>query len=387
MRHWLAVGVVMVAVAGGAWGQEGAPATSNVPGQAFPRVDAELRGIFRIKAPEAKKVVVRVAGSQEFLMTKGADGVWGVTTGPLVAGFHYYWFVVDGVIVEDPASEGFYGWGRMGSGIEVPEKGADYYEAKDVPHGEVRAVWYASKITGAWRRCFVYTPAGYDSDVSVRYPVLYLQHGAGEDERGWSTQGRMNFIMDNLVAEKKARPMIVVMDRGYATKAGEGGATTQATTRPATRAVSRVFEEVVVGELVPFIDGRFRTVADREHRAIAGLSMGGGQALQIGLGHLDRFAWVGAFSAGGGVGGAGFDAKTAYGGVMGDSNAFNGKVRLLYVSVGTAEGDMTRRIKGFHEGLEGAGIRHVYYESPGTAHEWQTWRRSLNGFAALLFRE
>jgi enterochelin esterase-like enzyme len=381
MRNWIVLGVVIAVVAGLARGQEGVPATSNVPGQAFPRVDSESRGIFRIKAPEAKRVVVRVAGNQEVPMAKGADGVWAVTTGPLAPGFHYYWFLVDGVIVSDPGSEGFYGWGRMGSGIEVPERGADYYEAKEVPHGEVRAVWYPSKLTGAWRRCFVYTPAGYDGDQAVRYPVLYLPPGGGADARGWSVQGRMNFIMDNLIAEGKAKPMIVVMDRGYAQKPGE--APRGGTGRPGPR----TFEEVVVGELVPFIDGRFRTVADREHRAIAGLSMGGGQALQIGLGHLDRFAWIGAFSAGGGVGGAGFDAKTAYGGAMGDSAGFNGKVKLVYLSVGTAEGDIYTRIKRFHDGLEGAGIRHVYYESPGTAHEWQTWRRSLHGFAPLLFRE
>jgi len=232
------VGVVMVAVS--SWAQEGVPAASNVPGQGFPRVGSELRASFRIKAPEAKRVVVRIGGSQDVPMTKGVDGVWAVTTGPLVPGFHYYWFVVDGVIVEDPGSEGFYGWGRMGSGIEIPEKGADYYEAKEVPHGEVRAVWYFSKITGAWRRCFVYTPAGYDGDQAVRYPVLYLQHGSGEDERGWSTQGRMNFIMDNLIAEGRAKPMIVVMDRGYAIRAGEGGgATTRAATRPGGRAAPK----------------------------------------------------------------------------------------------------------------------------------------------------
>jgi enterochelin esterase family protein len=232
----------------------------------------------------------------------------------------------------------------------------------------------------------VYTPPAYDADASRRFPVLYLQHGAGEDERGWSTQGRMNFVLDNLIAQGKANPMIVVMDKGYATRPGEA-ATTRASGGPTTRAASRAFEDVLVGELVPFIDGQFRTIRDRDHRAIAGLSMGGGQALQIGLAHLDQFASVGAFSAGGGVGGAGFDVKAAYGGVMADSAAFNGKVKLLYVSVGTAEGDMTSRIRRFHQALDGAGIKHVYYESEGTAHEWQSWRRSLFGFAPLLFRE
>jgi enterochelin esterase-like enzyme len=253
-------------------------------------------------------------------------------------------------------------------------RGADYPRV----HAEVRERWYFSKATQAWRRAYVYTPPGYDSNRDQRYPVLYLQHGAGEDERGWSNQGKMSFIMDNLIAERKAKPMLVVMERGYATKPGA----------PAPRNFTdgfAAFEEVIVNDLIPMIDATYRTSAERESRAMAGLSMGGMQTFTIGLKHLDLFAYLGGFSgAGGGFGGP-FDLKTAHGGVMADADTFNKKVRLLWIGIGTAEGRFYDGIKGYHEALERAGIKHVYYESPGTAHEWLTWRRCLHEFAPLLF--
>jgi enterochelin esterase-like enzyme len=251
--------------------------------------------------------------------------------------------------------------------VEVPEKGADYYEVKDVPHGDVRIRWYYSKVTGAWRRAYVYTPAEYDRNSQARYPVLYLQHGSGEDERGWTKQGRENFIMDNLIAAGKAKPMIVVNDLGYAARPG----------------APNVFEDVVIGDLIPAIDNAYRTLADREHRAMAGLSMGGGQTLQITLAHLDKFAWIGSFSA---PLRGGTDLKAIYGGAFADPEAFNKKVRLLWFGAGTAEERMLKPAQAMHEALEKAGIKNVWFESAGTAHEWQTWRRSLNDFAPRLFR-
>jgi enterochelin esterase family protein len=333
-------------------------------------------------------------------MEKGEGGAWTVTTPPLPPGFHYYSLVVDGVSMNDPGSETYYGVSKDMSGIEVPEKGVDYYEPKDVPHGDVGSRWYYSKITGAWRRCFVYTPPDYHTNVRGRYPVLYLQHGAGEDERGWPVQGRMNFIMDNLIAAKKAKPMIVVMDRGYATKAGEAVPPPQfalpqpgsadAPGAPAGGRGSRppnAFEDVVVRELIPMIDSTYRTLADRDHRAMAGLSMGGMQTFQITMDHLDLFAYIGGFSgAGGGFAGTPFDVKTAYNGVLSDPAAFNKKVKLVWIGVGTVEPErMLTSIKSFHETLDKAGIKSVYYESPGTAHEWLTWRRDLNDFVPRLF--
>ncbi len=226
MRTAIALAIVLPMLSGlPAWAQSDAPgddsqpAASNIAGQPYPRIHADLRATFRLRAPEAQKVRVHV--DKDYDLQRDNQGVWSVTTTPLVPGFHYYWFIMDGVNVCDPASETFYGTGRQASGIEVPSKGEDFYELKDVPHGEIRERPDFSKTTGAWRRIFVYTPPDYDANRDARYPVLYLQHGAGEDERGWAAQGRVNHIMDNLIAAKRAKPMIVVMEKGYARKAGQ----------------------------------------------------------------------------------------------------------------------------------------------------------------------
>ena len=250
---------------------------------------------------------------KRYLAEKDAQGFWTATTDPLAPGFHYYWLVIDGVQVNDPGSKTFYGAGKQTSGVEVPEKGVDYYLPREVPHGDVRERWYHSTTTGDWRRICLYTPPGYDAARDTRYPVLYLQHGAGEDERGWSHVG---FIMDNLIAEKKARPMLVVMERGYAVKpdgtpgAPNGG---QPGSPSNFNRLFSAFDEVETKDLVPYIDTNFRTIADRDHRALAGLSMGGMQSYVIGLNHLDLFSYIGGFSgAGGGFGGGAFDPKTAH---------------------------------------------------------------------------
>jgi enterochelin esterase-like enzyme len=363
---------------------ESRPAPSNVRGAAYPRIHDDLRVTFSLSAPKAQSVQVQPGGADNglgkgpFNMERGEGGVWTVTTPPAVPGFHYYWLLVDGTPVNDPSSETYFGYGKQTSGIEVPEKGIDFYNPKDVPHGEVRARWYRSAVTGSMRRAYVYTPPDYDARPAARYPVLYLQHGAGEDERGWSTQGRMNFIMDNLIAAGKARPMIVVMDQGYATKAG---------TPPAPAkggGASSAFADVVLGDLIPLIDSSYRTLADREHRAMAGLSMGGSQTLQITLRNLDRFSYIGSFS--GALFGA-FNAKTAYDGAFNDPAAFNKKIHLLWLGAGTGEQGFHKSAKAFHEALAKAGVNSVFVPSPGTAHEWQTWRRALYDFAPRLFHE
>jgi pimeloyl-ACP methyl ester carboxylesterase len=294
---------------------DGMPASSNIRGSEYPRVHADLRVTFRIKAPDAQKVGFGFFDSQRYPAKKGEDGFWTATTEPQVPGFHYYRVFIDGAEVNDPSSETFYGYGKETSGIEIPEKGVDFYLPRNVAHGEVRERWYHSSTTQEWRRIFVYTPPGYDTDQGTRYPVLYLQHGAGEDERGWLNQGRVSFILDNLLAERKARPMIVVMEQGYARRPGEEprpfalprpaapGQTTPA--RPDFTRTFSAFEEVMVKDLIPMIDATYRTIPDREHRAMAGLSMGGMQTFQITLKHLDLFAFIGGFSgAGGGFGGA-----------------------------------------------------------------------------------
>jgi enterochelin esterase family protein len=360
---------------------DGRPATTNVRGGQYPRVAADGAVTFRLRAPNARQVQLVPGGpglgAAPIAMTRLTDSVWTVTTPPAMPGFHYYWFLVDGTMTMDPGSETFFGYGRPTSGVEIPEPGVDYYDVKDVPHGEVRARWYRSSVTGAWRRAMVYTPPAYDTDTKSRYPVLYLQHGAGEDERGWTTQGRANFILDNLIAEGKARPMIVVMDQGYATRPA------QATPDPIVAAPGGAFEDVVLRDLVPAIDRAYRTLPRREQRAIAGLSMGGGQALQIGLGHLDTFAWIGAFS-GAGVGRT--PAAQAYGGALADAKTFNAKVRLLYFGAGTEEQAFHDGAQQFTDTLTRSGVHTVFVPSPGTAHEWQTWRRALHDFAPRLWR-
>jgi enterochelin esterase-like enzyme len=362
------------------------PASTNVMGAEYPRVHADLRATFRLKAPEARKVQVDIG--KPYDMVRAEDGTWSVTTPPLVPGFHYYSLVVDGVQVNDPGSETFFGSGRQCSGIEIPEQGVDYYLPKNVPHGEVRSLWYFSTYTNTWRRVHVYTPPDYDASPRTRYPVLYLQHGGGEDERGWVTQGRMDHIMDNLIAEKKAVPMIVVMENSSLGKPGERMPAPPRVlpdpSRPATIPVPETFGEVMMRDLIPLVDARYRTIADREHRAIAGLSFGAAYALKVGLEHLDSFAWFGSFS---GSVLASLDAKTSYGGVLSNGAEFNRKARLLFIAAGTAEETRLRSAEHARAELDRTGVHYVFYVSPGTAHEWLTWRRDLREFAPRLFRK
>ncbi len=360
---------------------EGKPSSTNIGNAQYPRVHADGRATFQFRAPDARKVQVftnyGLGPRGHWDMTKGDRGVWTLTSPtPIAPGFHYYAFLVDGVLVNDPGTDTFFGTGKPTSGIEIPEKGVDFFHAKDVPHGEVRSRWYRSKVTGQTRHIRVYTPPGYDADPKKRYPVLYLQHGGGEDETGWAKQGHVNFILDNLVAGKKAVPMLVVMEKGYATRpggaAGKGPFDFSA------------FEDVVVKDLIPLIDSTYRTLADRDHRAIAGLSMGAGQAMRIGLTHLDTFSAVGAFS------GAGrFDPKTAYGGLFADGAAFDRKVSLLYLHSGDQglDAGIHKTAEALNTTLQKGGAKNVVFrDAKGLGHEWQTWRLAFHDFAPRLFR-
>jgi enterochelin esterase-like enzyme len=387
MKPGLALVIFSTSALGSLAGPEGFPAASNVGNAEYPRITSDLRVTLRLTAPNAKQV--KLEGGTGLIkesmdMTRGADGVWTVTTPPAVPGFHYYWFNVDGLRVNDPSSYSWFGWARETSGIEIPEPGTagDFYAARrEVSHGAVRVQWYHSKITGKWRKTHVYTPPGYDENRRTRYPVLYLQHGAGENERGWIEQGRANFILDNLIAAKTAKPMILVVDTGYATYAGADPGAGAGTNRFGPIAA---FEEVMIKELVPMIDAAYRTKNARTSRAMAGLSMGSMQTLTITLRHLDHFAWIGAMS---GPPRQGFDVATAYDGVFHDATAFNQKVKLLWLGAGTAEERFHASTVATHEALERAGIKNVCFSSPGTDHEWQTWRRSLYDFAPRLFHE
>ena len=258
------------------------PSSVNQPGKQFPQVNSKGRVRTSISAPQALKVQLDIGGVK-YDLKKDDNGVWTGESAPQDIGFHYYQLNIDGASVPDPGSLYFFGAGRWGSGIEIPAPDQDFYALKDVPHGLVSQHIYFSKITNAWRRCFVYTPAGYEKDVAKRYPVLYLQHGSFEDETGWSAQGKAGLILDNLIAAKKAVPMIIVMDNGYAYKPQDN--TGDKNARPAS-----VFEEVMIREIIPMIDTKFRTIADREHRAIAGLSMGANQTMRIIMNNLDKFS-------------------------------------------------------------------------------------------------
>jgi enterochelin esterase family protein len=353
------------------------PAPSGVRGSQYPRLNANGTVTFRVSAKEARQVQVAPRGAGNGLgdsplaMTQDAKGVWTVTA-PVRPGFHYYQLLVDGFPANDPASRTFFGWGQESSGLEVPDPTLDFYQLKDVPHGDVRICNYFSRTANSPRRVLVYTPPDYDQLTDRRFPVMYLQHGAGESERAWTEQGKANNILDNLIAAGIAEPMLVVMENGYATSPDQPAAT--------SRGQPDRFSDLVVNDLIPFIDGKFRTIADRQQRAIAGLSMGGGQAMRTGLMHLDKFSWIGAFS--GAI--RDFDLETSYGGALRNATEANRKIRLLWIGCGT-EDRLIQPGREIHESLGKHKVEHVWFEGPG-AHEWQVWRKHLYDFAPRLFR-
>ena len=372
-------GTIIVCGTQNSWSQTAISSIYNVPMAEYPKVDEQRRALFRLYAPEAYDVKADICG-KKYPMTKDNNGMWTVTTDPLVVGFHYYFFIVDGVQVTDPASDCFYGCGRMASGIEVPEspeEAAYYTFNKSIAHWQVRECQYYSEVEGQVRRCFVYTPVEYETSPKSKYPVLYLQHGMGEDERGWHEQGHMANILDGQIASGKCKPMIVVMDYGdcgyiHGTKKGE--------TRDEFGAS---FGNILLRDIIPFVEKTFRVKTDRDHRAMAGLSWGGHQTFQITLTHLDQFAHIGAFS-GAILMAPGQNITDVYGGVFSDADKFNKQVHTLFLGQGTEEGMGCDRMS---QSLKEAGINHVYYASPGTHHEWLTWRRCLNEFLPLLFKQ
>jgi enterochelin esterase family protein len=353
------------------------PSSVNQPGKQFPQVNSEGRVRAQISAPEANNVRLDIGGVK-YEMVKDENGVWTGESEPQDVGFHYYQLNIDGASVPDPGTKYFYGAGRWGSGIEIPADDQDIYALKDVPHGLVSEQNYFSEITQAFRRCFVYTPAEYAENPEKRYPVLYLQHGSFEDETGWASQGHANRILDNLIAAQKAVPMIIVMDNGYAFKPQSSGGG-----RPAM-----VFEDVMMNEIIPMIDKRFRTTADREHRAIAGLSMGANQTMRICMNNLDKFAYYGGFSGTSNYPSSDeINVETFLNGAFKNGKSVNEQLKVLWLGLGTKEPEpFPGSVGAFRRMLEKQGVDYVYYESPETAHEWQTWRRSLHQYAQLLFK-
>jgi len=347
-----------------------------------PTVDSQKRAAFEINAPNAREVKLinlsdeMALGAKEYKFEKSSDGKWTLTTNPCRPGMHYFEISIDGAKVTYPGSGHYFGWGRWTSMIEIPDDRLDFYLPKKVPHGEVREHFYYSTTTQTTRKCLIYTPPGYDKDVNVKYPVLYLQHGAGESELGWTMQGKVNFIMDNLIAEGKAKPFIIVMDNGYAPSPG-----IEAEHQFNPGGSDNLFADLVTKELIPMIDAGYRTLSDQKNRAIGGLSMGGGQALQIGFDHPELFGTVATFSGGGR---AKFDLETANNGVFKDAGKFNKIYKLFFVGCGTLE-PMYPGMKAMFEFLKEHGI-HVAFSGPVGSHEWQVWRVNLYDFAQLVFK-
>ena len=349
-------------------------AEATVPGNEFPKIDKERRAYFRVVAPTANSVQVDICG-KKYDMRRDQKGVWCAVTDPLVVGFHYYFINIGGVNVIDPATETFFGCNREAGGIEIPEgdEGNYYRPQQGVAHGQVRSLYYYANATQEWRHAMVYTPAEYEKG-KKRYPVLYLQHGMGEDETGWSKQGHMQHIMDNLIASGEAKPMIVVMESGDVKAPFRGGDNRQGFSE-----YGASFYKVMTQDLISTIDSQFRTLTDRDHRAMAGLSWGGHQTFDLVLNNMDKFAWMGAFS------GAifGLDVKTAYNGIFSRPDEFNKKIHYLYLSCGSEENFGTEALV---KNLREAGIKADFYVSPGTHHEWLTWRRCFRQFVPHLFK-
>ena len=352
---------------------------TNVNRAGYPRVLADGSVMFKVQAPEAKLVQIDLCGTK-YDMQRSEEGVWTVTTQPQVPGFHYYFLIVDGVSVADPASQTFYGCGRWSSAIEVKEAGTEDFEVQDVARGEVRTVYYFSKVDESWRPLMVYTPAGYNEGAQD-YPVVYIQHGGGEDHRGWMEQGRTAQIMDNLIAQGKAVPMIVVSSNSnvHARNGGFGGGYSWQG--------MQAFRSELLENVIPFVEKSYRVKKDRKSRAMCGLSMGGGQSFYIGLRDPEEFANVGVFSTGmfGGIQGASnFDLEAEVPGILSDTKTFNDQFDVFFMSCGEQDPriEYTRHIvKKMRDG----GVEVKFNSYPGD-HEWQVWRKSLHEFAQYLFK-
>lgn len=354
------------------------PSEVNQPGKAFPQVNSEGRVRAQISVPGANLVQLDIGGVK-YDMVKDANGVWTGESAPQDEGFHYYQLNIDGASVPDPGTIYFYGAGRWGSGIEIPAHDGGFYALSDVPHGAVSSRYYYSDVTESWRKLFVYTPPGYGKNIEQKYPVVYIQHGGGEDETGWVNQGKTDLILDNLIAEGKAKPMIIVITNGNM-RSGGGGYSSEGMAN---------FKKEMTQNIVPFIDENYRTLANAKNRAICGLSMGGGQSFYVGLESLDFFNSVGTFSSGifGGIrnpSGSTFDAGKEIPGLLSRSDEFNKKLDLFYISCGEADMRIEHTKKAVATMKEN-GLDVVFNSFPGD-HEWQVWRKSLHDFASRVFK-
>jgi enterochelin esterase-like enzyme len=351
----------------------GTPAATNVRSSKYPQIMPDGRAVFQIKAPDAQKVQLDLV--RKYDMVKSSDGIWSVTTDSLSEGIHYYSLIIDGLAVCDPSSEAFYGMGRMASCIEVPFKGDGYYALKDIPHGEIRIKRYYSEVTRSWRRFFIYTPADYDVNTSEKYPVLYLLHGGGEDERGWAEQGKTDIILDNLIAEKKAKPMLIVMmDGNFPTVGNLFGEN-----------MLKAFTAELKQSVIPFVEKNFRAETDSKNRALAGLSMGGIQTLYTGINNTGLFSYLGVFSSGWIQSMQEDLANAQYNFMSKNSDKINTDLKQFWISMGGPEDIAYKNCKIMLSKFDGMNIKYTYSEYPG-GHTWPVWRNNLFNFAQQLFK-
>jgi enterochelin esterase-like enzyme len=348
----------------------GIPASTNVRRAKYPQLLPDNRAIFQVNAPAAQTVQLDLA--KKYDMVKNSEGVWEVTTDSLTEGFHYYSLIVDGLAVADPASDTFYGMGRMASGIEVPFKGDGYYAEKDVPHGEISIKRYYSTVFNGWRQFYIYKPAGYDTNISDKYPVLYILHGGGEDETGWATQGKTDLILDNLIAAKKAKPMLIVMPDGNVSAQGFGENTL------------RMFEREMKQCIVPFVEKTYRTETNSKNRALAGLSMGGIQTLYVGFNNIDMFSNLGIFSSGWILPSQSDIAGKQYDIIKNNSDKIRNNLNLLWIGIGGKEDIAYNNCQAMVKKFDELKVKYIYNEYPG-GHTWPVWRNNLYNFAQLLF--
>ena len=351
----------------------GAPASSNIRSAQFPQILADNRVIFRVKAPDAQKVQIDLG--KKYDMVKDTGGYWLVTTDSISEGFHYYSLLIDGVAVVDPSSETFYGMGRMASGIEIPFARGNYYAMRNVPHGDIRIKKYFSTVTNSWRQFYIYAPPGYDLNTNDKYPVLYILHGGGEDERGWAMQGKTDIILDNLIADKKAKPMLVVMMDGNLSGGGLAGF---------GEPVLKRFEDELKNAVIPFVEKNYRTETDAKSRALAGLSLGGLQTLYAGIRNTDMFSYLGVFSSGWFANQPAMsDPQYAF--MKDKASTINNNLKSLWIGMGGKEDIAYNNCKAMLAKFDEMGIKYSYSEYAG-GHTWPVWRNNLYNFAQVLFK-
>lgn len=349
----------------------GLPPSSNIRGGKYPQIMPDGRAVFRIKASDVQKLQLDLA--KKYDMVKNSEGVWEVTTDSLTEGFHYYSLIVDGMVIADPASETFYGMGRMASGIEVPFKGDDYYAVKDVPHGEICIKRYFSTVFNSWREFYIYKPAGYDVNINEKYPVLYILHGGGEDERGWATQGKTDLILDNLIAANKAKPMLIIMPDGNVSAQGFGENTL------------RMFEREMKQCIIPFVEKNYRAETGNANRALAGLSMGGIQTLYVGMNNTDLFSYLGIFSSGWIMPAQTDLATKQYDLIKNNIDRIKGNLKLIWIGIGGREDIAYNNCQTMKSKFDEMGLKYMYSDYPG-GHAWPVWRNNLYNFAQLIFK-